>query len=148
MTVAHFRGSPRKLNALDKRKLPRYVHSTQTFQRLKLNMLCRSKSVPRPPFTLFTPPSSNESNKRGEKCGFRNSFKNISISVPMNKIVLKPTRPKINLKNIKPKVNTMENTNHKVHISSSNACLLYVINLCVIFKFPLLYINSKLMKNI
>ena len=57
----------------------------------------------------------------------------------MNKIVLKPTRPKINLKNIKPKVNTMENTNHKVHISSSNACLLYVINLCVIFKFPLLY---------
>ena len=32
----------------------------------------------------------------------------------MNKIVLKPTRPKINLKNIKPKVNTLENTNHKV----------------------------------
>ena len=58
----------------------------------------RSKSVPRPPFTLFTPPSSSESNKR----------------VPMNKIVLQPTRPKINLKNIKPKINTMENANYKV----------------------------------
>ena len=122
MTVAHFRGSPRKLNALDKRKLPRYIQHRTFLQGLKLNMLCRSKSVPRPPFTLFTPPSSNESNKRGEKWTYLQIIKNISIAVPMNKIVLKPTRPKINLKNIKPKVNTMENTNHKVHISASNAC--------------------------
>ena len=54
----------------------------------------------------------------------------------MNKIVLKPTRPKVNLKNIKPKVNTMENTNHKVHISSSMHAMhngiYFVINLCVI----------------
>ena len=66
----------------------------------------------------------------------------------MNKIVLKPTRPRINLKNIKPKVNTMENTNHKVHISSRNACdailctIKFVINLCVKVNSPLLF-HSK-----
>ena len=69
--------SPRKLKALDKRKLP------------------RSKSVPRPPFNLFTPPTP--ANKR----------------VPMNKIVLQPKHPKINLKHIKPKINTLENANYK-----------------------------------
>ena len=68
-------------------------------QELFIHSFSRSKSVPRPPFTLFTPPSSSESNKR----------------VPMNKIVLQPTRPKINLKNIKPKINTMENANYKVN---------------------------------
>ena len=75
--------------------------------------LSRSKSVPRPPFTLFTPPSSSESNKRGDAESMTTVFA-FYIAVPMNKIVLKPTRPKINLKNIKPKVNTLENTNHKV----------------------------------
>ena len=75
----------------------------------------RSRSVPRPPFTLFTPPSSSESNKRGE---WRHqpppSPSMLHVAVPMNKIVLKakPSRP--NLKNIKPKVNTLDNTNHKV----------------------------------
>ena len=71
--------TPRKLNALDKRKLP------------------RSKSVPRPPFSLITSKASNESNKR----------------VPMNKIVLQPKHPKINLKKVKPRISTLENANYK-----------------------------------
>ena len=93
-----FSGSPRKLNALDKRKLPRYETKLGILFFIQIKKYFRSKSVPRPPFTLFTPPSSSESNKR----------------VPMNKIVLQANRPKINLKNIKPKINTMENANYKV----------------------------------
>ena len=79
-------------------------------------IIFRSRSVPRPPFTLFTPPSSNESNKRGE---FRSPVGDglvdfIHLTVPMNKIVLKPKPSKPDLKNIRPKVNTLENTHHKV----------------------------------
>ena len=42
-------------------------------------------------------------------------FFNYTFLVPMNKVVLPPNRPRINLKNIKPRVNTHENINHKVN---------------------------------
>ena len=38
----------------------------------------------------------------------------VNLAVPMNKIVLKPKPSKPDLKNIRPKVNTLENTGHKV----------------------------------
>ena len=40
----------------------------------------------------------------------------IASGTPMNKIVLKPKPSKPDLKNIRPKVNTLENTNHKVKL--------------------------------
>eukprot|EP00090_Calanus_glacialis_P000940 TRINITY_DN10679_c0_g1_i1.p1 TRINITY_DN10679_c0_g1~~TRINITY_DN10679_c0_g1_i1.p1 ORF type:complete len:1682 (+),score=397.37 TRINITY_DN10679_c0_g1_i1:312-5048(+) len=72
------RKGARQLNALDARKMP------------------RSKSVPKPPFSMFSPPSSSESIKK----------------VPMNKVVLKNT-PAPNLKKVKSKVSSLTNTKHK-----------------------------------
>merc|ERR1711872_1181366 len=63
----------------------------------------RSKSVPKPPFSMFSPPSSSDSVKK----------------VPMNKIVLKNTPPP-NLKKVKSKVSSLTNTNHKIESRKLN----------------------------
>ena len=58
------RKGARQLNALDARKMPRYriLYNKNAIFMFDL----RSKSVPKPPFSMFSPPSSSESIKKGK----------------------------------------------------------------------------------
>ena len=85
-------------------------HENNFFQLLEANLFPVHLSH----FSLLLLPMNQTKEVKIQKKIIKVFFNN-TLLVPMNKVVLPPNRPRINLKNIKPRVNTHENINHKVN---------------------------------